>query len=190
MHCPRCNHSYNEKPHTSWLMFEQACACDCHAYPSKYPYALPGAFPSDTPIRSALYPVSSKVKEFVKKKRADERRGAEQERLAEEKARAVWDSKEPMPEEKFIEMKKRKIAVPIIDEPPFYHSLVSIRRLTNTIPHITERRVSGFYIVRQDYVNELPYRRVPGWSIPWWCIDYRPTTPEEFCEKCNQISGF
>ena len=128
-------------------------------------------------------------------KRAEEQRVAEQERLAEEKARAAWDSQEPMPEENPINRprsKKRKfprVSVPIIDEPPFYHSRVSIRRLTHTIPHITERCDSGFHPVRQEYVNELPYRRVPGWSGPSRCTSRRPSTLEKLREKSKQLRG-
>ncbi|KAH8429006.1 uncharacterized protein LDX57_006677 [Aspergillus melleus] len=182
MRCSICHHSYKYEVQTSWLVFENQCGCECHTYPGRYPKAIPGSFPDDEFV---TVPLDEKANSEGQKVLADRRRRQAQEakeRAAEERARAAWDSQEPMPEE---QPKTVRIRAPYVDSPPFNRSTVFVRRQTNSLPHLTEYRRSGFET--RGYVNQLPYRRVPNWSRDSRCTDRRKTGLEKLRERSSQL---
>ncbi|KAI9045866.1 uncharacterized protein KD926_005809 [Aspergillus affinis] len=139
MRCSICHHSYTYEVQTSWLVFENQYDCECHAYPGRYSKAVPGAFPEDEFV---TIPLDEKVNSEGQKDRAEKIRLQacdKIERAVEERARAVWDSQEPKPEEK---PKPIRITVPCIDTLPFDRSSVFVRRQTHSLHHLVKSRQS------------------------------------------------
>ncbi|KAK1146618.1 hypothetical protein N8T08_002691 [Aspergillus melleus] len=156
------------------------CSICHHSY--KYSKAIPGSFPDDEFV---TIPLDERANSERQKELADTGRHLareEKERAAEERARVTWDSQEPMPEEQH---KTVRIRAPYVDSPPFNRSTVFVRRQTNSLPHLTEYRRSGFET--RGYVNQLPYRRVPNWSRDSRCGDRRKTGLEKLRERSSQL---